>query len=352
MSNRVLECLIRVASRRTVLKTMARGAGAIGLALMGIREAGATIAYLCCNLCVDPSSCTYGGCTCEWCWSCCTSDGCVYACDECYSASGSWCGNRTQPGGCPCNSLTTCTQNCLSTGTPVCNNIICSRARQLSCPPAPCPPVGNPPYGGEGVCWSWSTTSCSWVQVTCNSSPILIDVSANGFELTSLADGVTFDMSGNGHPVQLSWTAKDAGVAFLALPGPDGLVHNGKQLFGNWTDQPVSANPNGFAALAVWDDPKNGGNGDGIIDSRDAIFASLRLWIDADHDGICQPEELHTLPSLGINSISLKYNDDERRDQYGNLFHYRSRVNPDDPSAERVGRSAYDVFFVTLNQVP
>jgi hypothetical protein len=162
--------------------------------------------------------------------------------------------------------------------------------------------------------------------------------------LTSASNGVKFDISGNGTPLQIGWTASGANNAFLALPGPDGLVHNGQQLFGNFTPQPPSNTPNGFAALAVYDDPKNGGNGDGIIDSHDAVFPSLRLWIDANHDGISQPEELHTLPSLGVNAISLNYKAAQRTDQYGNVFRYRAQVDPGDPT--NTGRMAYDVFFV------
>jgi len=177
-------------------------------------------------------------------------------------------------------------------------------------------------------------------------SPVIVDVSGKGFNLTSAAGGVSFDISGTGHPVQMGWTAQGANNAFLALPGVDGLVHDGKQLFGNFTPQPVSKTPNGFAALAVYDLPANGGNGNGVVDAGDAIFSSLRLWIDANHDGIATLDELHTLPSLGVNSISLNYKLSERTDQYGNQFRYRARVNGE--QSQDVGQRAYDVFFVTL----
>ncbi len=186
--------------------------------------------------------------------------------------------------------------------------------------------------------------------VTCHSpcgSPIILDITGKGFILTSAQNGVMFDITGEGKLWQMGWIAQGANNAFLALPGADGLVHSGKQLFGNFTPQPPSTTPNGFAALAVYDDPKNGGNGDGIIDSRDAIFASLRLWIDANHDGISQPDELHTLASLGVNSISLKYKESHKTDQYGNVFGYRTGVNGNE--SQDVGQTAYDVFFVILN---
>ncbi|HYL63290.1 MAG TPA: hypothetical protein VE077_11785 [Candidatus Methylomirabilis sp.] len=146
----------------------------------------------------------------------------------------------------------------------------------------------------------------------------------------------------------MAWTQAGSGVAFLVLPAADGLVHDGRQLFGSGSPQPPSQTPNGFAALAQYDLPANGGNGNGVIDPGDAIYSSLRLWIDANHDGISQPEELHTLQSLGVTSISLDYSMSRRQDQYGNVFRFKTAIDPKSPDRDRVGRTSYDVFFRTL----
>jgi hypothetical protein len=176
--------------------------------------------------------------------------------------------------------------------------------------------------------------------------PVLLDTSGQGFFLTDAAHGVKFDIYANGNPIQMGLTAPGVDNGFLALPGLDGLVHNGSQLFGTATPQPPSANRNGFAALAVYDDPENGGNGDGVIDAKDAVYKSLRIWIDSNHDGISQPGELHTLASLGINSISLNYKEGDGTDQFGNLFKYWTFVDLGAPQ-QSVGRKAVDVFFVS-----
>ena len=196
-----------------------------------------------------------------------------------------------------------------------------------------------------------SPQSGGFVSPTC--SPIIIDVEGEGFHLTSAEDGVVFDIRGDGHPIRIAWTATGFHNGFLVLDrNGDGIINDGTELFGNFTQQDPSAHPNGFLALAEFDKPQNGGNEDGIIDEHDAVFPKLRIWIDANHDGISQPDELHTLQELGIFALSLDYNESRRRDDFGNEFRYKARVNPGPrrdarDGASEVGRWTYDVFLVT-----
>jgi hypothetical protein len=203
----------------------------------------------------------------------------------------------------------------------------------------------NQDFGACDVGYTWN---CDQMTCLLNSSPILIDVSGDDFSLTDAAGGVNFDLNADGAKERLGWTAAGSDDAWLALDrNGDGVVNNGRELFGNYTPQPAppaGVARNGFNALAEYDEPGQGGNSDGVIDPRDSIFFRLRLWQDGNHDGVCQLGELHVLTELGLQSIDLNYKESKRTDERGNQFRYRAKVR--DAKGARIAHWAWDVFLV------
>ncbi|MFZ0062998.1 MAG: hypothetical protein WAL47_13290 [Pyrinomonadaceae bacterium] len=208
--------------------------------------------------------------------------------------------------------------------------------------------VGQCDTGESPVCTDWIDNDCDGSIDAQDSgcvctTPIVIDTLGNGFDLTSVANGVLFDIQSSGTPIQLSWIQNDEAWLVLDRNG-NGMIDNGTELFGNFTPQPVSDVANGFQALAEFDKLSQGGNGDGRLSVNDVIFSSLRLWQDINHNGISEAGELHILSASGLMVIDLEYKESGRRDQHGNWFRYRAKVN--DNSGSHLGRWAWDVFLL------
>lgn len=189
-----------------------------------------------------------------------------------------------------------------------------------------------------------------------DTDPIMIDTGRAGYLLTGLANGVKFDILADGHPKQIAWTLGASSVGFLALDrNGDGVIDSGRDLFTGLSAGPADRRPsrpsggaatprptsvgrtvataakissrktpgtpkNGFAALARFDLPINGGNGDGKIDANDAVYSKLVVWIDGNHDGKSGPAEVFKLSDLGITAISLSVQPAGWNDAHGNLF--------------------------------
>jgi Ca2+-binding RTX toxin-like protein len=130
--------------------------------------------------------------------------------------------------------------------------------------------------------------------------PLVLDLDGDGIETTGLnaSAPILFDSDADGVKTATGWVRPDDGILVMDRNG-NGVIDSGRELFG---DETLLANgslaTNGYQALAALDS-----NGDHKISAQDTSFASLRVWQDANQDGVSQSGELRTLQQLGITSI-------------------------------------------------
>ena len=162
------------------------------------------------------------------------------------------------------------------------------------------------------LAWDWfnaspvGTANGGWIEVlrdalsyggnrssTLN-DPIAIDLDGDGVHFGGAVD---FDLSADGIAETLVWTSPRDGLLVMDLDG-SGAIENGREVLSEVFDG--FGYGSSMEALRSLDT-----NIDGKVDAADERFAALRVWRDANSDGVSQAEELLSFDELGIESISV-----------------------------------------------
>jgi hypothetical protein len=133
------------------------------------------------------------------------------------------------------------------------------------------------------------------VQIS-TADPLVLDMKGDGIELTSAGGGAIFDINGDGQKESTAWVKGSS--AFLAMDRNDnGRIDDGGELFG---DQHGAAD--GFQELARFDF-----NGDTVIDRKDPVFKTLKVYQDLNGNGSIDTGEVASIEKVGIASINLDF---------------------------------------------
>ncbi len=175
-------------------------------------------------------------------------------------------------------------------------------------------------------------------------SPIVLDLSGNGFKFTSPSQGVWFDLNDTGEPLVTGWTAGNDDAFLVHDLDGNGSIDSGAELFGSATRLPDGTRAaNGFKAMQALDS-----NGNGTLDRGDLAWGELQLWIDRSHDGVSSPDELFSLDRAQVTSIRLDYLDVLEVDAHGNETRQRS-IFRRTVQGRSIPRQVIDVWFSTMS---
>ncbi len=159
-------------------------------------------------------------------------------------------------------------------------------------------------------------------------SPIAFDLNGDGVQTESIDKGVKFDILNTGKKVNTGWLSGEDG--FLAIDkNKNGQIDDRSELFGG------TSVGEGFAKLESFDS-----NSDGIVNAQDALFNELKLWQDANQNGITDNGELVSLGSAGITDLLTSYTNVFSTDAQGNIHGEHSTAMMNGQAIDMV-----DVYF-------
>ena len=178
-----------------------------------------------------------------------------------------------------------------------------------------------------------------WEDAENSRSPLVVDLDGDGNIETVSTDGnVHFDFDSNQKIENSGWIGKNEGFLVRDLNG-NGQIDNGTEMFGNHTVLQNGKNAvNGFEALKDLDF-----NGNGKFDAEDEAWSQVKVWRDANTNGIVDSGELLTLEQAGIESINLKYDYQKEADENGNLEIQQGTFNRTDGTTGKVSDIWFDV---------
>ena len=107
---------------------------------------------------------------------------------------------------------------------------------------------------------------------------------------------VAIDVNQTGKPMNTAWVGSSDGILVVDAVGDGDIDAATEATFQNWVPYARTS----LQGLSAFDTSK-----DGAIDAEDQVFNALRIWTDANGDGVSQSGELQTLTDVGVRSISL-----------------------------------------------
>jgi Ca2+-binding RTX toxin-like protein len=123
--------------------------------------------------------------------------------------------------------------------------------------------------------------------------PLVVDLNGDGVKLVGVdASRANFDFGGDGFRERTGWVSPEDGLLVRDLDG-NGRIETARELIGTETQD-------AYSVLRGLDQ-----NADNKITAADFVWSTLRIWRDADGDGITDSGELRTLSELGITEFSL-----------------------------------------------